>query len=102
MNAAEILHRARGRIATHETWTKGASARNLSGRDVSGDDKEAVCWCAMGALWADGPSSSLIGAPFLRASVDDGNVAAFNDAAGTTHTDVLAVYDRAIALAEAA
>lgn len=102
VSAADVLRSARARIATPETWTKGTAARNLTGHDVAANSKEAVCWCAMGALWADGPLASRVGTSFLRAAIDGVAVAKFNDGPDTTHADILALYDRAIALGVAA
>jgi hypothetical protein len=102
MKPSEILRAARAKIATPERWTKGQFARDATGYWVSYDNSDAVGWCAEGAVYA-----VLLGhvkADDLFVFLDrasGGNTPFFNDAPSTTHADVMAMFDRAIALAEA-
>lgn len=101
MTPAEILRRARDRIATPERWTQGAYRRDANGKKCNPD--EAVCWCSVGAItsicnirkredWAP--------VDFLGEVVGD-RIGVWNDAPNRTHAEVLDAFDRAIALAEA-
>lgn len=97
-----ILKRAQALIK--DGWTQG-TFYNGSGS-----------YCALGAVYAvtskreNQDSAASIGTPYgqsivdnyLKRSLPEGfySVAAFNDNLKTAHDDVLALYDRAIALAE--
>jgi hypothetical protein len=35
-------------------WTKGGTARDVAGNIVDHADKDAVCWCVLGAVWKIG------------------------------------------------
>lgn len=37
-------------LTSPEKWTRGESARDINGRPVMTDSKEAVSWCLVGAL----------------------------------------------------
>lgn len=92
-------------------WTAGDSGQSIaahfglaSGKDLGFglDNDSAACWCASGAVYvscerdyaADGEALNL-----LMAASPTGTIAEFNDSEETTHADVLAWFDRAIALA---
>jgi hypothetical protein len=111
---AAILRAARARIADPAHWTKGAFARtaNVSlderGTGCNAVDPRATCWCAEGAIRFvtndDRHAHEAVG-KLLELAVDPGgrlSIATFNDSSGTTHADVLAAFDRAIAIAEGA
>ncbi len=102
----DVLRAAREKIATPERWTKGAAARDVNGGKVDAASPLAVCWCANGAIYSK-PS------PYLRPGLRDSAtenlrmllpigfyVSTFNDAPTTTHADILALFDRAIAAEE--
>ena len=124
MTASEVLRKARALIEKPENWTQGAYARGID--DAGKSIKDACSLCTVGAvyaitndLWVGGEKifqrvlywlgSALAGLgepPHDSAeknSQKDGEhglqVIAFNDT--HTHAEVLALFDRAIAAAEA-
>ena len=101
---ADLLRRAKAKIPTPETWTRGEFARDLGGKVVGGASAHAVCWCAYGAIQAVAHESTLRedAEDAIASQVPSGYVADFNDAPETTHADVLAAFDRAIAAEESA
>ena len=105
MKTSEVLRAARAKIV--QGWTQGAFARDAEGRSTPWQGDEAVCWCAMGAIGCVGPDHDDIAESVLialqRAIGPTGYTAIshFNDADGRTKDDVLAAFDRAIALAMA-
>lgn len=91
MTLHDDLVAAKALIDTPEKWGKGNY------------DKDG-CMCAMGALMAVTAASSwaVIGTPIhvaLTQALPDGQFAVvpFNDEDETTHADVMALFDRAIA-----
>ena len=105
----ETLIAARAKLATG--WVKGAYALNAKGIDVAPESPDACRWCISGAVLAVmprdiGDTPMLLrhaigkGLPYPFAA-NGGNIAGFNDAEETTHADVLAALDRAIAFAQA-
>lgn len=102
MTRAAILRDARKLIEKPERWTQYHYAVNRVGRTVLTSAPEAYARCAAGALIAAAPSH-----PNLRGEAADlleeachQSITTFNDAHGRTHLEVLAAFDRAIALAE--
>lgn len=88
---AEKLRRARKLIEDPAHWIKGASEDVIDGRQR---------YCAVGAL---ATQESWLGEAYeaLSTEVPSGwPVYLFNDDEATTHADVLALYDRAIAASE--
>jgi len=107
--AAVVLRKARALLEKPEHWTQGMMARGKSGRRIFYGSRSAVCWCADGAIWraANGSLISRKGwvanaAEQYLSAATGRRVSAFNDAPERTHAEVLAAFDRAIALAEAA
>ena len=108
------LKAARALIAAPGGWTQGAFARvSPNGRIIGLKTANAACFCALGALccvkgWdkprMGGEINALIEAlPRVRkGSPDDGAVGRYNDDPARTQAEVVALYDRAIATAEAA
>jgi hypothetical protein len=94
-----LLRRARALI--ERGWTRSACARDPNGKVVCPTDKSAICWCAQGALIAEGvPESRGFWAHaaverFLTALGGEG-ITVFNDRKGLVEP-VLAAFDRAIA-----
>lgn len=105
MSKIQILKAAKALIADPANWTQGVSARGKSGRQVNVDGRAAVCFCSIGAI--------------KRVCIDSGNFdnyyetvrfvnkieggdgfVVFND--NHTHSEVMALWDRAIAAAEVA
>lgn len=103
----DVLRKARELIARPEGWTKRANARDARGGIVGVGSGRATCFCAVGALWhADAPNFHSVRAlrDALESVLPAGvaiEIEAFNDDPGTTHADVLALFDRAIAAEEA-
>lgn len=87
----ENLIAARALIDTPEKWGKGKY-------EVS-----SGCYCAMGALGMAGHGDVIMftdeEASALRAGMPSGyfSITRFNDRPNTTHADILALFDRAIA-----
>lgn len=50
MNTLDILKAAREKLAQPGAWVRGAMATNDRGQSVGYDDREAACWCMLGAL----------------------------------------------------
>ena len=107
MTPAGMLRIAKELISTPETWTKGQLARDVNGNAVSSLLPTAVCYCGQGAIKAVACNFYLAQRPaqqFLHQSRPNDYFARFsdfNDYPKTTHADVMAAFDRAIALAEA-
>lgn len=117
MKATDFLKTARDLIADPERWTKGAYARHRDGELCAIEDKGACQWCAIGALFwatdvadtdeADEEIEDISTERFAMGMLYDatcalgarGGVAEFNDAPERTHEEVMALYDKAIALA---
>lgn len=95
-NALAVLKRARARIATPETWTRHFGARNAANRACHVRDREAVRWCLLGAVAAEGGSVTA----FETLRQHGGrNLAELNDT--TSHAAVLRIVDRSIATLQA-
>ncbi len=116
----KVLVDARAFLTPEPRWIKYAWAIDADGGSTNIQSLDAVAWCALGGLehtlirhntespirclmvarsaamgWLDRAGAEIVG---------DGNwesVDTYNDLADTTHADVLALYDRAIALAKA-
>ena len=48
--ARDILIEARSLIAKPEAWTQGAGARDSDGEPIGVEHRDAVAWCATGAI----------------------------------------------------
>lgn len=103
--AAEQLRRARARIATPERWTQGTLVRL---REAPSHPRaiwcDGACLCVDGALLfaldgMRGGGASLCLSLAARARGFE-TASKMNDHPSTTHADVLALLDEAIALAE--
>jgi hypothetical protein len=107
VSVRDVLVKARALIATPEKWTKGALARDAGGigyrtDDVVGD-RTFACYCAEGACVAATPEIFLARRAYdeLCKFTNGPLVYEFNDSPATTHDDVLALFDTAIANCEA-
>jgi hypothetical protein len=109
MTPAEILRAAKALIADPKRWTMGEYARDTAGAFVSPTDPAACCFCAIGALAraagrpvCDIEREDLPAAGFLQEACRETGAYfphRVNDDGG--HAAVMAMYDRAISLAEA-
>ena len=107
---AETLRAARALIDAPEKWTRGFYARDTHGVLVYPTSRDAVCFCIQGALRrvvaSDGftrlteDAENAISRALLRSNWEM-NPPDFNDDPETTHADVLAAFDCAIAAEEA-
>ncbi len=99
----DVLRAAREKIATPERWTKGAEARTVHG-DVTAIDDSAASWCVDGSIWDVTRNLVVAGLCFdaLYAAMPTAvRITTYNDAPTTTHADIMALFDRAIAAEEA-
>jgi hypothetical protein len=60
MTPIEILTQARDLIADESSWTTGVAARDMWSHEEPPESIDAVCWCAVGALWKIGGQSCYI------------------------------------------
>jgi hypothetical protein len=103
MNVAEILKAAKAKISDPINWMQGYYARDINGDELLGNESGAVCFCGFGAIEAVTGIAHL-GEGWPKAAENALHAAAgtnfpcFNDA--HTHEEVLAVFDKAIELAE--
>jgi len=95
----DVLIRARERISVPERWTQRALARDISGAPVMTHSKLAVCWCSMGAMRAEAGELLYRAALNFLTGIKGECVHEYNDT--HTHTEVLAMFDKAIEEAEA-
>jgi len=93
----KALREARALIDEPSKWIKGDLARSKFGNTCETSSQNAVCFCSVGALMR--VTGHLFGPEWRALSSTFGNrpVAAWNDDSATTHKDVLAAFDRAIA-----
>lgn len=104
MTPAEILRAAKEKISDPARWCQGSSARNSLGYPVNSDNSRAAAWCAQGAVAAAGDSALTVHAAMSFLNCAAGELmpgyhpSGVNDLRG--HADVMAMFDRAIALAE--
>lgn len=100
MKVSKVLIAARAVIADPKNWTKGSFAKDANGHKRYAIAPEAVCWCALGAVMRVGANDVLFGAACYWLDGAAGTwMGGYNDA--HTHAEVLEVFDRAIASAEA-
>ena len=101
------LRAVRAQIATQDRWTKGTFSRDQRGNYTKPISRTATCWCLLGAIEAVEPVSAkntweITGALHNQLeNLGDGFcLAIFNDDPATTHADIIALIDRAIASEE--
>lgn len=93
----DILVKARELIADPAHWTKGEFGRDAHGNGIVPwlEGRKPVCYCSLGAILTVGDSGDEA-ARVLEKHMRD-SITRFNDDPKTTHADVLAAFDRAIA-----
>jgi hypothetical protein len=108
MTTVEILRVARAKVA--QGWCQDALAIDGGGNPVAADDPTAVAWCAAGALltlhlpYTMGESARIYlhrAVPFWWALFHQRCFGDYNEAPGRKQSHILALYDRAIRMAEA-
>ena len=106
MKAHEILQKAHDLLADRQNWAQRWFAYDKYGNRVGSTDKEATCWCSVGAICkVEGRDDSqksraldlLDEALHVRFNWRKG-VPGYNDI--HTHEQVLAVFSKAIELAK--
>ena len=98
---AADLRAAKALIATPATWTKNQYAKDSDGRHVHVDSEFAVCYCSIGAVIKATKAESR---DDVRRALDDAveeceSIVELNDS--HTHDEVMGVWHKAIATAEA-
>ena len=93
---AEKLREARALI--ERGWTQGVFARLPNGNGTYAENRKATCFCMVGALYHVGASARCL--RMLERATHTSPAAKWNDAPERTQADVLAAFDKAIALAE--
>ena len=97
----ETLRDAKALIDTPAKWTQHADARRSNNIPCSYANPDAICFCIVGAVWrASGEFSKAFHLVQWQAQEEGRHVVQFNDHPDTSHNDVMAFFDRAIALAE--
>jgi len=99
MTHVEKLRAAKSFIDTPDKWTREVSARDKFGQPASDYEEDAVCFCIIGAAMRADASLDR----HLRKCLPEwaeGSFIDFNDHEETTHADVMALFDRAIEMAE--
>lgn len=101
-SVADVLRAGLALIEDPEHWATGAFARDARGLSCGADTPQAVCWCSYGALdRAGGPTDERFeAARVLKTVIGSEALSHFNDT--HTHAEVVAVWRKAIELAEAA
>lgn len=98
MKTSEILIAAKARIDSPEKWCQGTYYRNEDGVACPRDHARSLC--SVGALLFVSPSEHESDVVIRCLSdVIDRSVTAWNDAPERTHPEVMAAFDRAIAIA---
>lgn len=105
-SARRILKRARALIADPAHWTQRTLARDEKGVPMPFWDQRAVSWCMIGAVdkcgglasgWIVEIAWQYVNSAIVEMGLTRNSVGQLNDT--TDHATVLAVLDRAIALA---
>lgn len=105
-DSLEVLRDARELISDPRCWTKEWFALNACGDRVTSNASDAICFCALGAVRRSmrieltEDYRRYIKVVELLENAVGRSVSDFNDAAETTHADVLAAFDEAIAKAQ--
>ncbi len=99
------LRKARDLLADPEHWVKGAYARSQDGVVISALNKNAACWCLLGALQRatgreedNGPTYSHVAT--VARTTGRFPLSDFNDHPLRQHREVLDLLDEAIAWLE--
>ncbi len=102
MTTLEGLLAMRELLAVPERWTTGTFARDREGFDCDEIKDSAYCYCLAGAFLRVTYGTAYPTRKNMRTVIeaalplDKPSMASFNDAGSTTHTDVVALLDRAI------
>lgn len=97
MTTKEVLIKAKQLV--EKGWTRNVLARNAAGEPVFSNSPEACAFCVAGAIehaQGDDPDAGMEAFAVMHDSLGNVSITDFNDAATTTHADILAAFDRAI------
>ena len=101
---SEVLREAMALIAEPGRWCQGMDAATVAGKPVFASDNDAARWCAVAAVVrvvGGGPGKARPVTEVLREAAGQlGHRSAESLNDHGTHADVLAMFTRAIALAE--
>ena len=99
MTVLEVLKAARGLLSDERRWTKGAWARDATGRAIKSREPGAVCYCPVSAIYLHDPDGRT-GTCAVHALGVGGaaELVDYSDAEETTHADIMRLFDRAIEL----
>ena len=102
-DVATLLRKARVRITDPANHTREVYACDMDGHPVNSLDSTATCWCAVGALKAEGPRGFMLDQAWELLNEEarrhgSTSITGLND--HRTHSEVLRVMDSAIARAE--
>lgn len=102
MSPVEILKVAKARIADPAQWCQGAMSMDSAGELVDPWHPRACVWCAAGSIWSVIGENGTFPVALHLAAIERGYPGAqlLNDM--TSHADAVRMFDRAIAIAEAA
>lgn len=103
--AADLLRKVRNLVA--RGWTQDAWARDAGCRPVEESDPTACQWCVSGAFYLLDPEREAAVSTARKilcsiVGIEDDDLSDWNDAPGTTQSEVLAMLDRAALEAELA
>ena len=95
------LVKARALIRDPKDWIQGTAARDVYGMHASALSAGATRFCAVGAVRRVSKLSLLdteykLATLALQTALKGGSVSIFNDRLGRKHSEVIAVFDRAI------
>jgi hypothetical protein len=97
----QILEQARALLTDPDRWTQRSAARTATGMVCDTKSRQAVCWCAVGAIDRYAPTLGVWSAGLreMRALIlargEEQDLADFNDS--HTHAEVLALFAQALA-----
>lgn len=107
MDPKQILTRAREILTPPKAWTRGTLARDKNHNSTNLYGEDAICFCSIGAIVraahqlnaheAEAEALLQLSNVIVAGKKQKVFISDFNDDPDTTHTDVLNLFDRAIA-----
>lgn len=100
MTTSEVLLKAAKLI--RRGWTQNSPARNADGEPCGPRDKEAVCWCATGAIQkiCGGPEDGWEARYALRQVIGKDSIEDWNDTYARDEEEVAKMFEEAARYAE--
>jgi len=94
----EIVRKMKKLLDSPEKWTKGATAKNSRGEIISSRDKDAICWCLVGATRRCDPNFHFltyeIFSPVMEGFVKTVSIPIWNDAPERTYEDIVELLNK--------